>query len=77
MAKRKQLYSQKPAVSAKRVAGTNPVGKVSIGSGTPGMVPEKAGYSKGLSPKKDFHQPKPHGINRTIRSKKGHKIGKT
>jgi len=72
MAKKKALYSQTPAVPAKKIAGTNPVGLVLIGLHGPGMVPEKGGMTRGLVPKNKFHQPKPHGFNHSIRQRSGH-----
>ena len=64
---KKSSYAQIPAVPAKKVAGTNPVGKVAVGSGKPGIVPEKAGFSRGLTPKNEFKQPKPHGFSNKIK----------
>lgn len=73
MAKRKQLYSQKPVVSNKKVAGTNPVGVIIIGAGPASIVPDKSGVSRGITPKKELHQPKARGFTKSAR--RGHKLG--
>lgn len=67
--KRKASYSQLPVVPKKKMADTNPVGSVAVGSGKPGIVPEKAGISRGLTPKNEFKQPKPHGFSGKIKHK--------
>ncbi len=67
--KRKTSYSQLPSVPKKKIAGTNPAGSVAVGSGKPGVVPEKAGISRGLMPKNEFKQPKPHGFSGKIKHK--------
>ena len=69
---KKSPYSQTPAVSAKKVAGTNPVGMVFIGSGMPGMVPKSTNYSRGIMPKNEFSQPKSHGFGYKLKHRKGH-----
>lgn len=68
---KKSPYSQTPAVPAKKIAGTNPMGKVLVGSGMPGMVPRHTGpTSRGITPKNEFKQPKSHGFSQKLKRKK-------
>ncbi len=83
MPKKDNFYSQTPVVSAKKLAGTNPVGSVAIGGGKSPTVPAKAGsMSQGLGsePKHFFrHHLRPHrqkGYLRVSGHPGAHQLGK-
>lgn len=69
---KKSPYSQTPSVPAKKMAGTNPMGIILVGSGSPGMIPKQMGpQPRGLTPKNEFSQPHPHGFGQKLKHRKG------
>lgn len=82
MAKKKSFYSQTPFVPAKKIAGVNPLGQVSIGAGTPPQIPKSPGGTTsglGARPTHVFkHHLKPqrqHGHMRFSGHPSAHRIG--
>lgn len=75
--KRKQgFYSTEPVVPAKKIAGENPVGGVTLGTMNPRMVPEATGASHAFGPhEREFGTPHvkgAHGWGHPPHARKGH-----
>lgn len=71
---KKSPFSQMPKVSAKKIAGTNPVGTVVVGSGKPGIVPPGTKYSRAITPKNEPTPLKARGFSSKLKHRKaGHK----
>jgi hypothetical protein len=72
----KKFYSQTPVVSAKQVAGTNPIPGPGVGLLTSPTVPEKPGVIHGLgTPTKEFKHGQvkgSHGFGHPPHATKGH-----
>ena len=73
---KKPLYSDTPVVPKKKIAGTNPVGAVSIGSPVPTSVPQKQPGLHGLDVvPHTFRTPGikgSHGYGHVAKLKQGH-----
>jgi hypothetical protein len=74
VASKKGFYASTPAVPAKKMADTNPVGKVeSPGGFKPGIVPPHPGRTHALGPvlRQPKQHPGPHGYGHKAHQKAG------